>query len=159
MFSSKAPFVGGRPDSFSVAEGDMLPVSTLFSFYSSELRFVYTKLRCNGPSKPEAHYHQLHRDCPVLLQQNRHLQRTWKEFTTKLLRCVQWKLTTLRNLIHNYTDGWWTLALDSIMWLIWCGWKSCIPCSSRIVATIGMALAFGYTVVCACSGSCASLKT
>jgi hypothetical protein len=26
MFSSKVPFVGGRPDSFSVAEGDMLPV-------------------------------------------------------------------------------------------------------------------------------------
>jgi hypothetical protein len=28
----------------------------------------------------------------------------------------------------------------------------------RIVATKGMALAFGYTVVCVCSGSCASLK-
>jgi hypothetical protein len=26
MNSSKAPFVGGRPDSFRVAEGDMLPV-------------------------------------------------------------------------------------------------------------------------------------
>jgi hypothetical protein len=25
MFS-KVPFVGGRPDSFSIAEGDMLPV-------------------------------------------------------------------------------------------------------------------------------------
>jgi hypothetical protein len=26
MFSSKVPFVGGRQDSFSVAEGDILPV-------------------------------------------------------------------------------------------------------------------------------------
>jgi hypothetical protein len=26
MFSSKASFVGGRPDSFSVAEGDVLRV-------------------------------------------------------------------------------------------------------------------------------------
>jgi hypothetical protein len=26
MFSSKVPFVGGRPDSFNVAEDDMLPV-------------------------------------------------------------------------------------------------------------------------------------
>jgi hypothetical protein len=32
------------------------------------------------------------------------------------------------------------------------------PAVQGIVATIGMALAFGYTVVCACSGSCASLK-
>jgi hypothetical protein len=27
-----------------------------------------------------------------------------------------------------------------------------------IVATVGKALAFGYTAVCACYGSCASLK-
>ena len=32
------------------------------------------------------------------------------------------------------------------------------PAVQGIVATIGMALAFGYTVVCACCGSCASLK-
>jgi hypothetical protein len=32
------------------------------------------------------------------------------------------------------------------------------PAVQGIVATIGMALAFGYTVVSACSGSCANLK-
>jgi hypothetical protein len=32
------------------------------------------------------------------------------------------------------------------------------PAVQEIVATRGMDLAFGYTVVCACSGSCASLK-
>jgi hypothetical protein len=32
------------------------------------------------------------------------------------------------------------------------------PAIQGIVATRGMALAFGYTVFCACSGSCASLK-
>jgi hypothetical protein len=32
------------------------------------------------------------------------------------------------------------------------------PAVQGIVATIGMALAFGYTVVYVCSGSCASLK-
>jgi hypothetical protein len=32
------------------------------------------------------------------------------------------------------------------------------PVVQGIVATIGMALTFGYTVVCACSGSCANLK-
>jgi hypothetical protein len=32
------------------------------------------------------------------------------------------------------------------------------PAVQEIEATRGTALAFGYTVVCACSGSCASLK-
>jgi hypothetical protein len=32
------------------------------------------------------------------------------------------------------------------------------PAIQGIVAARGMALAFGYTVFCACSGSCASLK-
>jgi hypothetical protein len=32
------------------------------------------------------------------------------------------------------------------------------PAIQGIVATRGMTLAFGYTVVCACSGSCASFK-
>jgi hypothetical protein len=32
------------------------------------------------------------------------------------------------------------------------------PTVQKIVATIGMTLAFGYKVVCACSGSFASLK-
>jgi hypothetical protein len=32
------------------------------------------------------------------------------------------------------------------------------PAVQGIVATRGMTLAFRYTVVCACSGSCASLK-
>jgi hypothetical protein len=55
------------------------------------------------------------------------------------------------------------LAADSIMQLIWCGCKRpgarvASPAVQGIVATREMAVTFGYTVFCACSESCASLK-
>jgi hypothetical protein len=75
------------------------PITAWFSFCSSELRFIDTKSRCNGPSKPGAHYLQLHRDCPVLLQQRRHLRRTGKEFTTKMPFTESWQFAATWSII------------------------------------------------------------
>jgi hypothetical protein len=38
------------------------------------------------------------------------------------------------------------------------GGRVAFPAVQGIVATRGMTLAFGYTVVCTCSGSCGSFK-
>ena len=51
------------------------------------------------------------------------------------------------------------LAPDSLCDSFGVAGRVAFPAVQGIVATIGMALAFGYTVVCACSGSCASLKS
>jgi hypothetical protein len=81
------------------------PITAWFSIYSLKFRFIDTKLRCNGPSKPGAHYFQQHRDC----NKGGICGKREKSSLTSYYDVIHWKLTILCNLIHNYTNGWWTL--------------------------------------------------